>query len=128
MARIDKHKSKLWQRRKAAKLRQEDVGRYLGLSNSQYGRYESGESSMRYEMAKRLAAFFKCEVGDLGVVIGEDDTDLPQIAMADLQAAPSIEPARARLHPDGGQPGLRRDLRVRTRWHPGCGNRETGPV
>jgi len=52
-------------RRAAAKLTQTDVAKFLGLSTSQYSRYESSPHMIKMGVARKLATLFNCEPGEI---------------------------------------------------------------
>ncbi len=49
---------------------QSDIGEVLGMNYSSYGKYESGQSSLKFEQAEKLAEFYDIPITDFAYRTG----------------------------------------------------------
>jgi len=66
----------LRQLRKARTLRQEDVARLLGVTESAYCLYENGKRTPPVHIKARIAAILGCSVADLWPAAKDEATSL----------------------------------------------------
>lgn len=60
--------------REAARYKQDEIARALGITKSAYSKYESGDTEIPYEMIEKASNFFGCDMTALFEESDNDDT------------------------------------------------------